>query len=398
MENKKPVKDPYRSALKKKAMVYMPKNYEDVTAQKQILAMVVAVVPAASSVAKAAEAGIWPKVQTKALPIVQAVGQCAMSVDKVIAAAPMESLLLEKRSNETLMKAWVALEYYSYLMLPEYSVNIRALRDRMFAIMRQRDTGAAPARVQGRPAHPAAGNRPTPQPPRPRPVPQPPVGMAEDPNKTVMVERKPDMFQAEDPNKTVMVERKPDMFQAEDPNKTVMVERKPDMFQAEDINKTVSVSQEPAVPQEVEKTQFTPAPEQNGFAEAEDVGSTVSVQRDQPAGKAKKSRSKAPIAIVAAALVVVAVVVGILASGSKAVEKAEEAIGAIGTVTLESGEKIEAAEELYGDLSKGNQKKVENRDVLYAARQEYDRMEKAVSEVQEAIDAIGASVTLDSGA
>ena len=42
MENNKPVKDPYRSALKKKAMAYMPKNYEDVASQKQILAMIIA--------------------------------------------------------------------------------------------------------------------------------------------------------------------------------------------------------------------------------------------------------------------------------------------------------------------------------------------------------------------
>ena len=94
MENKKPVKDPYRSALKKRAMAFMPKNYEDIHAQQQILSMIVAVVPAAAGCARAAEANLWPKVQSNALPIIQAVGQCAMEVNKAIAAAPLESLLL----------------------------------------------------------------------------------------------------------------------------------------------------------------------------------------------------------------------------------------------------------------------------------------------------------------
>ena len=331
MENKKPVTDPYRSALKKRAMAFMPKNYEDIHAQQQILSMIVAVVPAAAGCARAAEANLWPKVQSNALPIIQAVGQCAMEVNKAIAAAPLESLLLEKRSSETLTKAWVALEYYSYLMLPEYSVNIRGLRDRIFAILRQRET-----------AQPAA--------------PQPPVQVPQ--------------FQAEDPNKTVMVERSAPAFQAEDPNKTVMVSREPEI---------------PAAP---EKTVFQ-AP-----AAAQAPGSTVAVARQQ-SGKGKKS--KAPVAVIAAVAVVIVLVVIITSMGGKAVEKVEEAIAAIGTVTLESKEKIETAEGLYEDLSKGKQEKVENRDVLHAARSEYDRQAGAVAAVEEAIDAIGSPVTLKSG-
>lgn len=358
MENKKQVKDPYRSALKKKAMAFMPKNYEDVNAQKQILSMIVAVVPAAAGIVKAAETGLWPKVQGGSLPIIQAVGQCALEVNKAIAAAPVESLLLEKRSSESLLKAWVSLDYYAYLMLPEYSGNIRALRDRMFAILRQRDTGNAPA-----------------APVAPQPIPQ-----AEDPNKTVMVERAPAGL-AEDPNKTVMVERAPAGL-AEDPNKTVMVER------------------EPEIPTDSMKTQFTPQPEAVSYAAAEEIGATVSVAREEVSEvwePAKKSRSKMPIFAVLAVVAIVAVVALVLGMGSAAVTKVEEAIDAIGTVSLESKDEIEAAEVLYEDLSEGNQKKVENRDTLFAARSEYDRQADAVAQVEEAINAISSPVTLKSG-
>ena len=371
MENKS-VKDPYRSALKKKAMAYMPKNYEDVASQKQILAMIIAVVPAAAGVAKAAETAIWPKVQAKTLPIVQGVGQCAVEVNKAIAAAPMESLLLEKRSSETLLKAWVALEYYSYLMLPEYSGNIRNLRDRLFAILRQRDNAPAAAKPAAAPDAPAPVTAVPVQrtsgqvsAPKPRvPMPQPPV---------------PPQPQAEDFGKTVVVER-PAAAPAQELGKTVMVEKAPEMAET------------------IDKTEFTPAQEPNMFQNggmAEEIGSTVNVNRvEEPK---KKKKSKAPVAIIAAAVLVIAVVVGILVMGGKAVDKVEAAIDAIGTVTLESKEAIEEAEYLYAELADGKKKKVENRETLFAARDEYDSQVNAVAEVEAAIDAIGSPVTLASG-
>lgn len=371
MENKS-VKDPYRSALKKKAMAYMPKNYEDVASQKQILAMIIAVVPAAAGVAKAAETAIWPKVQAKTLPIVQGVGQCAVEVNKAIAAAPMESLLLEKRSSETLLKAWVALEYYSYLMLPEYSGNIRNLRDRLFAILRQRDNAPAAAKPAAAPDAPAPVTAVPVQrtsgqvsAPKPRvPMPQPPV---------------PPQPQAEDFGKTVVVER-PAAAPAQELGKTVMVEKAPEMAET------------------IDKTEFTPAQEPNMFQNggmAEEIGSTVNVNRVEETKKKKKS--KAPVAIIAAVVLVIAVVVGILVMGGKAVDKVEAAIDAIGTVTLESKEAIEEAEYLYAELADGKKKKVENRETLFAARDEYDNQVNAVAEVEAAIDAIGSPVTLASG-
>lgn len=387
MENNKPIKDPYRSALKKKAMAYMPKNYEDVTAQKQILAMIVAVVPAAAGVAKAAEAGIWPKVQAKTLPIVQGVGQCALEVNKAIAAAPMESLLLEKRSNETLLKAWVALEYYSYLMLPEYSGNIRALRDRLYAILRQRNNApgaakpvaASAAPITAVPVQRTSGQMPKPKVPMPQPpMPQPPMPQPPMPQPPIPQPPMPQPAQAEDLGKTVVVER-------------------PAPALAQELDKTVMADKAPAMAESIDKTEFTPAQEPNMFqgGMAEEVGSTVSVNRVEAP---MKKKSKAPIAIIAAVAVVIAVVVGILLMGGKSIDKVEAAIDAIGTVTLESGAAIEEAEALYEDLSEGKKEKVENRDTLFAAREEYDAQVNAVAEVEAAIDAIGSPVTLSSGA
>lgn len=375
MEINKPVKDPYRSALKKKGMAYMPKNYEDINSQKGILAMIVAVLPTAAGIAKSAENALWPKVQAGKLPILQAVGQCALEINKIIAVTPAESMMLEKRGSEQLLKAWVALEYYSYLMLPEYSGNIRALRDRIFAILRQRDTGAAPAaQPKAAPAAPVTAvpvertggqpQIPKPKVPMPQPPVQPPVALAEDFGKTVMAER-------------------------------------PNAGAAQELGKTVMVENAPEQAEELDKTAYTSVQENNMFAggEAEEIGATVNVAReDIPAGKKSgKSGAKLPIIIIAAVVVIAALVAGILISGSKSVEKTEAAIEAIGTVTMESGDAIAEAEELYDGLSKGNREKVENRDTLFAAREAFDRMYGAVTEVQEAITAIKQPVSLDSG-
>ena len=78
-----------------------------------------------------------------------------------------------------------------------------------------------------------------------------------------------------------------------------------------------------------------------------------------------------------------------------AVSEAEEAIDQIGTVSLESQGKIEAAEALYNALSDSQRKRVENRFALSTARKEYDRMFHAVETARRAILAIG-EVTPDS--
>lgn len=105
--------------------------------------------------------------------------------------------------------------------------------------------------------------------------------------------------------------------------------------------------------------------------------------------------------------------VGLTACGkSAAAQAADDLIAAIGTVTLDSGDKIAAAEAALGALTDKEIEQVENRTVLAVARTEYDALVKAAeeaeaarvaalqaaaAEVDAAISAIG-TVTLDSQA
>lgn len=82
--------------------------------------------------------------------------------------------------------------------------------------------------------------------------------------------------------------------------------------------------------------------------------------------------------------------------GCGKVDKVEEAIDAIGTVTLDDAEAIAYAEELYYALSASEQGEVSNAAVLLSARKEFDRLTAAVQYCVDAINAIG-EVTLDSG-
>lgn len=342
MENMNQVKDAYRSALKKKAMTFMPKNYDDVNAQKQILAMIVNVVPAAAGIMKAAETNLWPKVQAKSLPIIQAVGQCALEVNKAIGVNPLESLYLEKRSSPTLLKAWIALDYYAYLMLPEYSGNIRALRDRLLAILRQRDTGTAAIPVQ-KPAGNAGG---VPQPP------VPPAGQAEALKKTVVVSREGEM--RTENMKTERVTR-----DNEKPFTT------PSLVEVRELADAAPVTENPGRHNEQDR-------------------------------KEGKSGSRKVLAAVLVVLILAAAAAGGYFYANSAITEVETAIDAIGTVTLESEELIGEAEALYGELPEIFQNYVENYDTLTAAREEYDTQVAEVTEVETAIGDIDIPVTLDS--
>ena len=78
---------------------------------------------------------------------------------------------------------------------------------------------------------------------------------------------------------------------------------------------------------------------------------------------------------------------------SEAVKNAEAAISAIGTVSLDSKDQITAAEELYNALTAEEQGQVGNYGVLEAALETWDDL--AVKNVESMIGTIG-TVTLDS--
>lgn len=75
----------------------------------------------------------------------------------------------------------------------------------------------------------------------------------------------------------------------------------------------------------------------------------------------------------------------------------ERAIKNIGFVTIESREDIEAAEKLYAELSEKDRNRVDNYEVLVAARAELERLVGLVETAQNAIDALPEPITRDSG-
>lgn len=92
---------------------------------------------------------------------------------------------------------------------------------------------------------------------------------------------------------------------------------------------------------------------------------------------------------------ILALTVLLTLAGCSQTTEVEDAIDAIGTVTMESKEAIEYAEDLYNALPAAQQGKVSNAVELVAARKEYDRLAAAVQNAIDKIDAIG-TVTLDS--
>lgn len=103
------------------------------------------------------------------------------------------------------------------------------------------------------------------------------------------------------------------------------------------------------------------------------------------------------LAIVAVLVVVIAAVGISIAWKQVQVNKVEDAIAKIGSVTMESSGAIKNAELVYGELSEEQQAEVENYDVLIAARAEYDRLDGLVQNAVAAIEDIG-KVSLSSGA
>lgn len=74
----------------------------------------------------------------------------------------------------------------------------------------------------------------------------------------------------------------------------------------------------------------------------------------------------------------------------------ENAIESIGKVTLDSDEAIAHAEELYEALSNTQRENVDNSGDMFSARKSHDKMVSVVQKAMDAIDAIG-TVTLQSG-
>lgn len=110
----------------------------------------------------------------------------------------------------------------------------------------------------------------------------------------------------------------------------------------------------------------------------------------------KQPRPKRGILIAVFAAVLVLGILAFALLYQSPAEKTMEAIDAIGEVTMDSEEAIKLAEEKYAALDAKGREKVTNKDILDAARKEFNRQKQLIDDAIEAIDAIG-QVTLDSG-
>ena len=283
-----PISDTQKNELKQQSYPFLPRNMETVSAQKQILTMLAQVVLPVRVCAEKADREIWPMAQNGTMPLNQAVTQCAYDADKLIGMTIIDNLKLRDQSRDNLLKAWIVLDYYIYVLKEEYSVNIRKLQDHISGIL----LGAAP------------------------------------------------------------------QSQA-----------------VQDIPVTVPVDL-PPIQSQVTKASAPPVP--------------------KPAGEKPKSKKKKPIGILAALVALIGIAAVVLLMMTAPIKKVEEAITAIGEVTMDSEPAIEAAEALYSELSDSQKEKVENIQVLLDARANFDLWEKTIDDAIKAIDSIG-TVTLDSG-
>ena len=108
-----------------------------------------------------------------------------------------------------------------------------------------------------------------------------------------------------------------------------------------------------------------------------------------PAPKKKKLGKKKIIAIVAAAIVLLLIVSG--GGKSDAAKAVDEQIKAIGKVSLESGALIEEAEKAVNSLSADDRDDLDKLDKLEKAREKYDKLvlKDTVEKIEAAIEAIG---------
>lgn len=308
MENGIPFCEADKTMLKQRTLSYLPRNLGEIEAHQQILTAIARVVPEVSLCIDKAEITIWPKVRSQELPINRAIAQCAYEANGAIGAAALDMSNLRALPEEALMEAWIALDYYSYVLKADYSVNIRNLQDLVSDVL-----------LHPQPADPLP-------PPENIPISVGPIEVAIPPTTPIAPVKPIDSF----------------------------------------------TSTEPIVP--------TPVPQPRPPV-------TQKQKKKAKSGKVIAIVAAVAVAVVALALCAVLLITSLFSD----VRKTEDAIDQIGTVTLDSEEKIQHAEQLFNELDADQQNEVANSDALVAARAEYDALV-----TDDAIEQIG-TVTMSSG-
>lgn len=351
------IDDMSKAMLKKKTLAYLPRNLDNTDTQRTILLMIAQIVPSVNSCVTQADRMLWPQVAEGKMPVGEAVARCAFQVDKIIESTFLEGLLLDTLPQETLMQAWIALDYYCYVLKAGYSFNLRNLQDHISQILLdireqpEPPTAAETARASMEDYGPTA-----------------PVGTVEDYGPTEPAGTMEDYGPTE-PAGTI-----------EDYGPTEPVKA------ADAFGPSIPVT---TVEEQVSRIPVTTVES----SIAQDKSRTTRTNQSSGTGRGKKTFLWIALlgAVVAVALFVLLVVIP-----NGKIGDVEAAIQNIGTVTMESGDRIAEAEQLFDALKDNQKKKVENRSDLTAARAELERLERLVREASEAIDDIG-TVELNAG-
>lgn len=351
-----------KNALRQNALQYMPRNLGDTEAQRQILQMIVEAIPPVAHCMEQADVQIWPKVASQELSMSQAIAQCAYQTDRLIAANIMESLSPENLPEQTLLQAWIALDYYAYVLKAEYSANIRFVQNSITDILLNGKKNSEPEDMG---------------------VTQP-VQTVEEYSATQPVQNADDCGVTQ----PVLIPEETPEFETISPDNTPTAPKKPKshkgaviiiMVAAILVAAALAFSLIFSKPNQAERMiKAIGTVTLDSAEEIENVEQFFAELTDKQRDKVENS--------------------DVLAEARAEYDRlvTQQAIDQIGTVTMESGDAIDHAEQLYEALSREKRNQVENYQILTAARKEYTRLTTAVQKARDAIDAIG-TVTLDSG-
>lgn len=353
-----------KTILKQHSLQYLPHNLGEVTAQQQILLMISQIVPAVAAFAANANTTIWQKVQQGETPINQAIAQCAFQTDRLISSAPIEAQALNAAPQEVLLKAWIAMDYYCYVLKADYSVHMRALQDQIEQIILAGAASKAPE---------AAAQIPETQPVIPQ-IPETRPAMPQAP-ETAPVSRIPDIPAGTEPVKKTKRKQKK--------AKKAKTGKSGGLIKILVLVVALALAAFAAVYMLSDTIQTKTTISRIGTVTLE---SGELIEKAEELYDALSDSQKEQVSnreeLFAARTEYDSLVV-------------EDLINQIGTVTLESEDALITAEDQYIALSGEAKKLVDNYQTLSDARKEYDRLNTAVKTAEDAIDAIG-TVSLES--
>lgn len=336
--------------IKQISLPYLPRNLADVESQRQILMMIAQVVPEMGSYMGEADNTVWPKTKSKELSFSRAIAQCAYQSNIIIGSAMPTQQMLECYQEIILYQAWIALDYYVYILKVEYSVNIMTLRDRIAGVL-----------LSGKTAGKSVQDYDVTRPGEETEVPVIPQTAGEN---TAAVSKSAEK-KTRKKTKAKKKEKKKFFKKPVILAVAMLVVTAALAWFFSDTNQTKFA---------IEKIGTVTLDSEEGILRAE--------QRYQELTEEQRNKIENCEVLFAARAKYDSLVT-------------DAAIEKIGKVSMESKEAIVYAEQLYEALSEESRSLLKNHKILTDARKEYDRLATAIKKTEDDIDAIG-KVTLDS--